>query len=59
MGRPPLPKGKVKAAMFCIRLSPDEREAIERAAQKADERASEWARRILLSAALPLEAQQC
>lgn len=49
MGRPPLPKGTAKASMFCIRLSPSEREAIERAAAANDLTVSEWARKMLLA----------
>lgn len=52
IGRPPLPEGEAKARMFCLRLSPDERAAIDVAAGTAGESASEWARRVLLAAAL-------
>lgn len=49
-GRPLL--GDVpKAVMFCIRLAPEERAAIDDAAHDEGETASEWARRVLLDAA--------
>lgn len=51
LGRPPLPKGETKATIFSIRLSPEERAAIEAKATADGLKASEWARRILLEAA--------
>ena len=52
MGRPPLADREgVKRSTFSIRITASERAAIERAAQAEGESASEWARRILLSAA--------
>lgn len=50
LGRPPLAAGKAKAAMFTLRLTPDERAAIERAAQRVGKSASQWAREMLLAA---------
>ena len=50
LGRPPLAEGKAKAAMFTIRLAPDERAAIERASKARGMRASQWAREVLLLA---------
>ena len=52
MGRPRLPKGAVKASTFSLRLMPAEREAVDRAALAAGVSASEWARRVLLMAAI-------
>ena len=51
MGRPRLPKGAVKAAMLCVRLSPTERDAVERAAQAKGIGASQFARELLMLAA--------
>jgi predicted HicB family RNase H-like nuclease len=48
MGRPRFPKGKARGAIFAVRLSPVEREAIEKAAEQEKMSASEWARRVLL-----------
>lgn len=50
MGRPPKAPGDVKASTFSVRLRPDERAAIEAAAERAGVKASEWARRVLLTA---------
>ena len=51
MGRPLLPKGKAKATILSVRLSPEERAAIDVAAAVSGEKASAWARRVLLTAA--------
>ena len=51
-GRPRLDPDSTKETVMTIRLSREERAAIEEAAEKAgDHSASEWARRALLAAA--------
>jgi hypothetical protein len=57
MGRPPVPKKLEKRALLSVRFSGDERRLLERMAETAGLSISEWARRILLSAA-HLRAQQ-
>ena len=49
-GRPPLPKGNAKDEFLRIRVTPDEREAIEAAAKSKKISASEWIRRTLNAA---------
>jgi hypothetical protein len=49
IGRPRLPKGKAKE-VFALRLAPEERKSIERAAKEAGLRATEWARNAMLGA---------
>jgi hypothetical protein len=48
-GRPPLPKGNAKAVMLRVRVTPDERLAIESAAKASNQTASEWIRGKLLA----------
>ena len=50
MGRPKLPRDMAKASMLTLRLTGDERATIDRAAESAGVRVSDWARRVLLSA---------
>ena len=50
-GRPKLPKEERKAAIFSVRLSPEERDQVERAAQASNKKAAAWARDVLLEAA--------
>ncbi len=50
MGRPPLPEGEVRKA-FNLRLSADERERVEAAAEQAGKPASQWAREVIVAAA--------
>jgi hypothetical protein len=50
-GRPRINPAAAKGSIFPIRLSLEERAAIAAAAERADERDSEWARRVLLAAA--------
>ncbi len=50
MGRPPLPDDARKGHMFRIRMTQDERDEIDRAAEAHGESASEWARNLLLKA---------
>lgn len=47
VGRPPLPKGNAKAVMLRVRITPDERLAIEATAKENNEKISEWIRRSL------------
>ena len=51
-GRPPMPEGKARAAMFAVRLSAVERAEIEAAAARAEKPVTQWAREALLAAAL-------
>lgn len=48
MGRPPMPPGERKNAELRIRLTPDERAELDRA---AGQDTSTWAREVLLRAA--------
>jgi uncharacterized protein (DUF1778 family) len=48
-GRPPLPNGNAKAVMLRVRITPEERTAIENAAKASDKTASEWIRSTLLA----------
>ena len=43
-GRPPLPKGNAKAVMLRVRVTSDERLAIEKAAKSSNQTVSEWIR---------------
>lgn len=43
-GRPPLPKGNAKAVMLRVRVTPDERAAIGKAAKAKNQTVSEWLR---------------
>jgi hypothetical protein len=43
-GRPPLPKGNAKVVMLRVRVTPNEREAIEKAAKAKNQTVSEWLR---------------
>ena len=49
-GRPPLPKGNAKDEFLRIRVTPDERKAIEAAAKAKKQSASEWIRSALNAA---------
>jgi predicted HicB family RNase H-like nuclease len=51
IGRPPLAKKERKATLLSVRLTEEERREVERAAKAAGVGLSEWARRVLLSAA--------
>ena len=50
VGRPPLPKGNAKAVMLRVRITPDERTAIEKLAKAKGQTASEWIRSTLNAA---------
>ena len=43
-GRPPLPKGNAKAVMLRVRVTPEERKAIEAIAKASKQTVSEWLR---------------
>ena len=43
-GRPPLPEGNAKAVMLRVRVTADERKAIEKAAKASQKTVSEWLR---------------
>lgn len=47
-GRPALPKADRRAAIFSVRLSPEERGQVEAAAQALGLKAAAWARLALL-----------
>jgi len=49
-GRPPLPKGSAKDEFLRIRVTPDERKAIEAAAKAKKQSASGWIRSTLNAA---------
>ena len=49
-GRPALPGGERKAAIFSVRLSSEERERVDQAAASLGLRAAAWARLVLLEA---------
>jgi hypothetical protein len=49
-GRPPLPKGNAKDEFLRVRVTPDERKAIEAAAKGKKKSASEWIRSTLSAA---------
>jgi len=50
MGRPVLPKGEAKAKIMPVRLSPDDRKRIEKAAQTKGQTVSQWVRSTLMAA---------
>jgi hypothetical protein len=49
-GRPPLPKGNAKAVMLRVRVTTDERLAIEAEAKARKQTASQWIRSTLTAA---------
>jgi hypothetical protein len=51
VGRPAVAKDKAKGSLLSVRLSADERAALDAAAERAGVKLSEWARRALLGAA--------
>jgi uncharacterized protein (DUF1778 family) len=55
-GRPPKAEGTARTSVFTLRLSDDERAAIERAAEIAGIPVTRWARFAILRAAHQLEA---
>lgn len=50
-GRPPLPEGHAKASVLALRLTNDERAAIEAAAAQGGIALAQWARDALVAAA--------
>jgi hypothetical protein len=50
VGRPPLPKGDARAVMLRVRVTLDERLAIETVAKANNQNTSEWIRSTLTSA---------
>lgn len=57
-GRPPMANGVAKLATFSVRLTPEERAALDAAATAVDLSSSEWARRVLVAAAKSTGATQ-
>jgi len=55
MGRPTKAKGEQKTFVISIRLSADDKKAIDAAAKAAGKKRSAWARKALLSAVNVLE----
>lgn len=51
MGRPPVPKAKLRGILMQARVSPEENKAIIAAVKQAGDTKSEWIRKALLSAA--------
>ena len=49
-GRPPLPKGNAKAVMLRVRITPEERKAIEAKAKTGNQSVSQWIRSTLSAA---------
>jgi predicted HicB family RNase H-like nuclease len=43
-GRPPLPKGRARAGMLRVRVTPDELRAIETSAKAKGQTVSQWIR---------------
>jgi len=50
IGRPPVPAKLAKGSLLSVRFSEDERKAMDRAAERAGLKLSEWARRALIAA---------
>ena len=50
-GRPPLLEAEKKAQITGVRLRPEERTLLERAASKLDQNLSEWMRNVLVETA--------
>ena len=50
MGRPPLPRGTARTEVFAMKLSAEERTALDEAAEKAGKPVTQWAREALLAA---------
>jgi len=49
-GRPKLPKGQAMAMPIQVRLNPDDRKAVERAARAKDQTVSDWIRSAMMAA---------
>ncbi len=52
IGRPPVPKKLAKGSLLSVRFSESERGVLESAASSAGLTVSQWARQILLAAAV-------
>ena len=50
VGRPILPKGEAKAKIMPVRLNPDDRKRIEKAAKTKGQTVSQWVRSTLMAA---------
>ena len=50
LGRPFLPKGKVRNVLIAVKVSPAESAQIDNAAKRAKQEKPEWVRNTLLSA---------
>ena len=50
MGRPKVPKAKLRGILIQARVSPEENKQIQAAIKRASENASEWVRKTLLMA---------
>jgi len=55
MGRPTKAKGEQKDSLITIRLSADDRRAIDAAAKAAGKKRSDWARNTLTTAASAIQ----
>lgn len=51
MGRPTLPEGTARTQVFALKLSADERAAIDAAAERVGKPVTQWARDVLLARA--------
>ena len=51
MGRPKLPKSKVRGILILARISPEENKVISDAIRRSSDNKSDWIRKALLSAA--------
>ena len=56
IGRPPVPK---KGTLLSVRFTESERAELEQAAKRDGVGPSEWARRVLLAAALRKDSREC
>lgn len=50
VGRPKLPKGQAKATPLQIRLNPDDRKVVEKAAKAKNQTVSDWIRNAMMAA---------
>lgn len=53
IGRPKLPRGEARSIGLHIRLTKQERQAVDSTAKREGQRPSDWSRKILLAAAQP------
>lgn len=52
IGRPKLPRKLAKGSLLSVRFTAEERRVLDAAAERTDRRLSEWARTVLLEAAV-------